>query len=122
LKSDQPVFTSLDFVTIIILKSKVVVSLASNPQPRRPGLCIYVPQWQGGPVIPRDTGFPSRRLLQLAWLRWRYLSCLRTGWFTYFIDMLCLLGFYCPNLFSAFYTYKMLFIILFIFSYECKYW
>jgi hypothetical protein len=32
------------------------------------------------------------------------------------------LSFHCPNLFSAFYTYKMLYIILFTFSYECKYW
>jgi hypothetical protein len=38
-----PVFTSLDFAPIIALRSKVV-SLASNPQPGGPGLCIYVPQ------------------------------------------------------------------------------
>jgi hypothetical protein len=30
------------------------------------------PQEQGGPVIPPDTGFPLRRLLRLAGLRWRY--------------------------------------------------
>jgi hypothetical protein len=30
------------------------------------------PQEQGGPVIPPDTGFPFRRLLRLAGLRWRY--------------------------------------------------
>jgi hypothetical protein len=29
-----------------------VVSLASNRQPGGPGPCIYVPQWQNGPVIP----------------------------------------------------------------------
>jgi hypothetical protein len=40
---DHPVFTSLDFATVIFLQSKVV-SLASNPQPGGPGLCIYVPQ------------------------------------------------------------------------------
>jgi hypothetical protein len=32
---------------------------------------IY-PQEQCGPVIPPGTGFPFRRLLRLAWLRWRY--------------------------------------------------
>jgi hypothetical protein len=54
-KSDHPVFTCLDFVTIFFLQSKVV-SLASNPQPGGPGLCIYVPQLQGGPVIPQASG------------------------------------------------------------------
>jgi hypothetical protein len=33
---------------------------------------IYIPQEQGGPVIPPGTGFPFRRLLRLAGLRWRY--------------------------------------------------
>jgi hypothetical protein len=33
---------------------------------------IYILQQQGGPVIPPGTGFPSRRLLRLAGLRWRY--------------------------------------------------
>jgi hypothetical protein len=40
---DHPVFTSLDFATIILLQSKVVI-LASNPQPGGPGPCIYVPE------------------------------------------------------------------------------
>jgi hypothetical protein len=43
---DHPVFTSLDFITIIILQNKVI-SLASNPQPRRVGVCIYVLQVPG---------------------------------------------------------------------------
>jgi hypothetical protein len=30
------------------------------------------PQEKGGPVIPPGTGFPFRRLLRLAELRWRY--------------------------------------------------
>jgi hypothetical protein len=42
------------------------------PQPGGPGPCIYIPQEQGGPVIPPGTGFPFRRLLQLAGLRRRY--------------------------------------------------
>jgi hypothetical protein len=33
---------------------------------------IYIPQEQGGPVIPPGTGFPFCRLLRLAGLRWRY--------------------------------------------------
>jgi hypothetical protein len=42
------------------------------PQPGGPGPRIYIPQEQGGPVIPTETGFPFRRLLRLAGLRWRY--------------------------------------------------
>jgi hypothetical protein len=36
------------------------------------GPSIYIPQEQGGLVIPPDTGFPLRRLLWLAVLWWRY--------------------------------------------------
>jgi hypothetical protein len=39
---DHLIFTCLKFTTVIFLQSKVV-SLASNPQPAVPGLCIYVP-------------------------------------------------------------------------------
>jgi hypothetical protein len=42
------------------------------PQPGGPGSRIYIPKEQGGPVIPSGTGFPLRRLLRLAGLRWRY--------------------------------------------------
>jgi hypothetical protein len=42
------------------------------PQPGAPGPRIYIPQEQGGPVIPPGTGFPFRRLLRLAGIRWRY--------------------------------------------------
>jgi hypothetical protein len=65
------VFTSLDFATVIFLQSEVV-RLVSNPQPGGPGLCIYVHQWQGVPVISPGTGFRFRRLLLLAGLKWRY--------------------------------------------------
>jgi hypothetical protein len=41
-------------------------------QPGGPGLRIYIPQEQGGPVIPPSTGFPFLRLLRLARRRWRY--------------------------------------------------
>jgi hypothetical protein len=33
---------------------------------------IYIPQEQGSSDIPPGTGFPFRRLLRLAGLRWRY--------------------------------------------------
>jgi hypothetical protein len=36
------------------------------PQPGGPGPRIYIPQEQGGPVIPPGTGFPLCRLLRLA--------------------------------------------------------
>jgi hypothetical protein len=42
------------------------------PQPGGPGPRIYIPQEQGGPDILPGTGFPFRRLLRLAGLRWRY--------------------------------------------------
>jgi hypothetical protein len=48
------------------------VSDSGLPQPRDPGRRIYIPQEQGGPVIPRGTGFPFHRLLRLAGLWWRY--------------------------------------------------
>jgi hypothetical protein len=67
----HPGFTLLDFATVFSLHSKLV-SLASNPQPGGPGPYIYVPHWQGGPVIPPGTGLPFRRLPWLAGLRWRY--------------------------------------------------
>jgi hypothetical protein len=40
-------------------------------QPGGPGPRIYIPQEQGEQVITPDTGFPFRRLLRLAELRWR---------------------------------------------------
>jgi hypothetical protein len=42
------------------------------PQPRGPRPRIYIPQEQGGQVVPPGTGFPFRHLLRLAGLRWRY--------------------------------------------------
>jgi hypothetical protein len=42
------------------------------PQPGGPGPRIFIPQEQGGPVIPPGTGFPFRHLLRLAGLRRRY--------------------------------------------------
>jgi hypothetical protein len=48
------------------------VSDSRIPQLGGPGPYIYIPQEQGGPVIPPGTGFPLRRLLRLARIRWRY--------------------------------------------------
>jgi hypothetical protein len=50
------------------------VSDSRLPQTGRPGPCIYVPQEQGGPIIPRGTGFPFHLLLWLAGLWWKYLT------------------------------------------------
>jgi hypothetical protein len=44
------------------------------PQSGGPGPRIYIPQEQGGPVIPPGAGFPFRRLLRLTGLRWRYCN------------------------------------------------
>jgi hypothetical protein len=46
----------------------ITVSDSRFPQPGGPGLRIYIPQEQGGPVISPGTGFPFRRLLRLAGL------------------------------------------------------
>jgi hypothetical protein len=45
------------------------VSGSRLPQPGGTGPRIYIPQEQGGPVIPPGTGFPFRRLLRHAGLR-----------------------------------------------------
>jgi hypothetical protein len=42
------------------------------PQLGGPGTRIFIHQEQGGPVTPPGTGFPFRRLLRLAGLRWRH--------------------------------------------------
>jgi hypothetical protein len=50
------------------------VSDSRFPQPGGRSPRIYIPQEQGGPVVPPGTGFPFHRLLRLAELRWRYWS------------------------------------------------
>jgi hypothetical protein len=52
--------------------NRILLSHLKLPKRRKPGLHIYIPQAQGGPVISLGTEFPSRRLLPLARLRWRY--------------------------------------------------
>jgi hypothetical protein len=68
------VFRTYYFFIIIILSGvrHFTVSDPRIPQHREPGPRIYIPQEQGGPVIPPGTGFPFHRLLRLAELQWRY--------------------------------------------------
>jgi hypothetical protein len=40
-----------------------LLSQIGDPQPGGPGPCIYIPQEQGGLVIPPGTGFPFCHLL-----------------------------------------------------------
>jgi hypothetical protein len=65
------------------------VSDSRLPQPGGPGTRIYIPQDQGGPVIPPGTGYPFSRLLRLAGLRWRYSNPPPHGATTY--SFLCTL-------------------------------
>jgi hypothetical protein len=54
-------------------RDHILLSQVGNfPQPEGPGPRFYILQEQGGPVILPGTGFPFRRPLQLAGLRWRY--------------------------------------------------
>jgi hypothetical protein len=48
------------------------VSDSRLSQPAGPGPRVYISQEQGSLVIPPGTGLPFRRLLRLAWFRWRY--------------------------------------------------
>jgi hypothetical protein len=53
-------------------RNHTLLSHLRLPQPGGPGSHIYIPQEQGGPVIPQGTGFPLPRLLRLRGLQWRY--------------------------------------------------
>jgi hypothetical protein len=61
-------------------------ALRLTPQPGGPRLCTYVPHEQDGLVIPPGTGFPFRRLLRLARLRWRYSNPAPHGKCRHFIE------------------------------------
>jgi hypothetical protein len=77
----------LALASAVILRSEfrgihdhiLLSQIRDSPQPGEPGPRIYIPQEQGSPVIPPDTGFPFRRTLRLAWLRWRYSIPLHIG-------------------------------------------
>jgi hypothetical protein len=58
-------------------------ALRPTPQPGELGPCIYVPQWQGGPVITPGTGFPIRPLQRLAGYGGSILTCFDTGTLKY---------------------------------------
>jgi hypothetical protein len=60
-------------------RSHTLLSHLRLSQPEGPGSRIYIPQGQDGPVIPPGTGFPLRHLLQLAGLRWRFLTLPQPG-------------------------------------------
>jgi hypothetical protein len=67
----------VQFAVILGSKSRrthdhILLSHLRFLQPEGPGPHIYIPQEHGGPDIPPGTGFPFRRLLRLAGLRWRY--------------------------------------------------
>jgi hypothetical protein len=64
------------------LRPDFTVSDSKLLQPGGPGPRNYILQEQGCPVIPPGTGFPFRRLLQLAGLRWWYLNPPPHGIFT----------------------------------------
>jgi hypothetical protein len=51
----HPVFTSLDFATLILLQNKVS-RLASNTQPGEPDSCIYVPTDRVAQLYPQGPG------------------------------------------------------------------
>jgi hypothetical protein len=55
-----------------ITRNHTLLSHLRLLQPGEPGSRIYIPQEQGGPVIPPAIGFHLRRLLRLAGLQWRY--------------------------------------------------
>jgi hypothetical protein len=57
------------------------VSASRLLQPGGPGLRVYIPQEQGGPVITPGTGIPFRRLLRLAGLQWKYSTSPSLGSF-----------------------------------------
>jgi hypothetical protein len=68
------------FARVVILRSEsrgthdnISLSHIRDPlQPGGPGPHIYIPQEQGGPVIPPGTGFSFRPLLRLAVLRLKH--------------------------------------------------
>jgi hypothetical protein len=70
----------------------LVFQIRDCPQPGGPGPHIYIPQEQGGSIIPPGTGFPFHCLLRLAGLRWRY-STLPPHW-TDWLILNCLLLLY----------------------------
>jgi hypothetical protein len=76
----------LALASTVILRSEsrethdhILLSQIWDPQPGGPGPRIYIPQEQGGPVIPTGTGIPFRRLLQIASGTYLPSCCLGTA-------------------------------------------
>jgi hypothetical protein len=67
-----PSFHFFAFCNNILLLQSKVINHAPNTKTGGPDPCIYVPQWQGDPVIPPGTGFSFRYLPLLARPWWRY--------------------------------------------------
>jgi hypothetical protein len=72
LEVDSPVFTYLDFATIIFIQRQVVILAYPTRNLEDQVSAFMSRRWQGGPVIPPVTGLPFLRLLRLAGLRSRY--------------------------------------------------
>jgi hypothetical protein len=75
--SVSPANHSTDFSIIIITRGWHSMPISGRSAEwtqldSTPHYINYVPQEQGGPVIPLGTGFPFLRLLRLARLRWKY--------------------------------------------------
>jgi hypothetical protein len=70
----------LVLASAVILRSKsrgthdhiLLFPIQDSPKLGGTGTRIYIPQEQGGPIIPPGGVFPFLRLLRLAGLRWRY--------------------------------------------------
>jgi hypothetical protein len=76
---DRPVFTSLDFATVIFLRIKAIIP-ASNPPTWRTRSLYLCPPVTGWPSYTPGTGFRFPRLVQLAGL-WRCSNLLPRGEF-----------------------------------------
>jgi hypothetical protein len=66
-------------------RGHILLSHLRLPQPGGSGPRIYIPQEQGGPVIPLGTGFPFCHLLWLTGLWWMYSNLPPHGVLTCFI-------------------------------------
>jgi hypothetical protein len=59
------------------IRNHTLLSHLRLPQPGRPGSRIYIPQEQGGPVIPPGTGLKHTTCLHIS-----IISLVRTAWRT----------------------------------------
>jgi hypothetical protein len=84
---DHPVFTSLDFETVIFLQTKVV-GLAYNPQPGGPGVCIYVHSDEVAQLYLQAQGSFSLAFCNLQGYSGHIVTRLHTGWaHVYYVEI-----------------------------------